>query len=146
MYKPSDKNVNNENSTETPSSTTSGRGLKTMALNDTKAGMEGLDVQRINQVIEEASKGSKFYIHQQNQQDKLNARMQSIQESFKNLSEEQILHSTLTVGLKFQFHKNFRLIKFNLTTRWTKWQRNWNFKESWIVPLFMLIWTRTMQQ
>lgn len=100
MYKPSDKNLNNEKYTETAPS---GSGLKTMALNDTKAGMEGLDVQRINQVIEEASKGSKFYIHQQNQQDKLNARMHNIQESFKNLSEEQILHSTQMVDLKYQF-------------------------------------------
>lgn len=72
-------------------------GLKRMALNDTKAGMEGLDVQRINQIIEEASRGSKFYIHQQTQQDKLNVRIQHIQESFKNLTTEQIVNSMLMV-------------------------------------------------
>lgn len=96
MYKSID--INNANQ-EVPSLTTvsSSSGLKTMALNDTKAGMEGLDVHKINQIIEEASKGSKFYVHQQNQQDKLNVRIQSIQESFKNLSEEEIRNSTLLV-------------------------------------------------
>ncbi|XP_037051630.1 DNA polymerase kappa-like [Bradysia coprophila] len=74
-----------------------GVGLKRMALNDTKAGMEGLDVQRINQIIEEASKGSKYYMHQQNQQDKLNVRIQHIQESFNNLTSEQIVNSTLVM-------------------------------------------------
>lgn len=98
MYKSTDKNVNNDNN-ESLSLTgpVSSSGLKRMALNDTKAGMEGLDVQKINQIIEEASKGSKFYIHQQNQQDKLNLRIQSIQESFKSLSEEQIRNSTQVV-------------------------------------------------
>lgn len=100
MYKSTDETVNNENQ-KVPSLITgpvSGSGLKRMALNDTKAGMEGLDVQKINQIIDEASKGSKFYIHQQNQQDKLNARIQHIEESFKNLTEEQILNSTEMVS------------------------------------------------
>lgn len=74
-----------------------GGALKRMALNDTKAGMEGLDVDRINQIIEEASKGSKYYIHQQNQQEKLNDRIQSIRESFKKLSKEEMLQSTIMV-------------------------------------------------
>lgn len=81
------------------SSTSGGVGLKRMALNDTKAGMEGLDVQRINQIIEEASRGSKFYIHQQNQQDKLNIRIQHIQQSFHNLTSEEIANSTLMVKI-----------------------------------------------
>lgn len=96
MYKSTDKTLNN-NEVTTATGSVSNSGLKRMALNDTKAGMEGLDVQKINQIIEEASKGSKFYIHQQNQQDKLNVRIQSIQESFKSLSEEQILNSTQMV-------------------------------------------------
>lgn len=93
------KTLNNDDETlpVVLSGTGSGTNLKRMALNDTKAGMQGLDVHRINQIIEEASKGSKFYIHQQNQQDKLNVRIQHIQESFRNLTEEQILNSTLVV-------------------------------------------------
>lgn len=99
MSKSIDNNMNNESQVVTSVSTgpVGNSGLKRMALNDTKAGMEGLDVQKINQIIEEASKGSKFYIHQQNQQDKLNVRIQNIQESFKNLSEDEILNSTLLV-------------------------------------------------
>jgi len=39
--------------------------LSLMTLNANKAGMEGLDTEKINQIIEEASKGSKFYQHKQ---------------------------------------------------------------------------------
>ncbi len=42
----------------------SSSGSKTMSvlsLNTTKAGMEGLDKERINAIVTEASKGSKFY-------------------------------------------------------------------------------------
>ena len=40
-----------------------------MALNTNKAGMEGLDKERINKIILEASKGSKFYINQTKRQE-----------------------------------------------------------------------------
>lgn len=103
MDKHFDKGGEDDNP-EVPSNPVRASGaLKRMALNDTKAGMEGLDVDRINQIIEEASKGSKYYVHQQNQQDKLNVRIQSIRESFKKLSEEQILQSTLTVTYKLYY-------------------------------------------
>ena len=36
-------------------------GLKVLSLNATKAGMEGLDTNKINAIVAEASKGSKFY-------------------------------------------------------------------------------------
>lgn len=39
--------------------------LSLMTLNAHKAGMQGLDTQKINQIIAEASKGSKFYQHKQ---------------------------------------------------------------------------------
>lgn len=45
------------------SSSKDAESLKLMELNANKAGMQGLDTQRINQIIEEASKGSKFYQH-----------------------------------------------------------------------------------
>lgn len=101
MYK-SIENIAKDDNHEVPINpiSTTGGSLKRMALNDTKAGMEGLDVDKINQIIEEASKGSKYYIHQQSQQEKLNVRIQSIQESFKNLSEEQIVQSILMVSCK----------------------------------------------
>jgi DNA polymerase kappa len=39
----------------------SSSGLKVLSLNMTKAGMEGLDKDKINAIVAEASKGSKFY-------------------------------------------------------------------------------------
>jgi hypothetical protein len=36
-------------------------GLNLMSLNMTKAGMEGLDTEKINAIVAEASKGSKFF-------------------------------------------------------------------------------------
>ena len=39
--------------------------------------MEGLDKERINAVIEEASRGSKFYAKQQEDQTRLHAQAQS---------------------------------------------------------------------
>ena len=36
-------------------------GLNVLSLNANKAGMEGLDTDKINSVVAEASKGSKFY-------------------------------------------------------------------------------------
>ena len=42
-----------------------------MALNDTKAGMAGLDKAKINAIIEETSKGSKFYIAKAERQKKI---------------------------------------------------------------------------
>lgn len=125
MYTPFDKSPKKGNH-EIPINPTGG-GLKRMALNDTKAGMEGLDVDKINQIIEAASRGSKFYVHQQNQQEKLNIRIQSILESFQNLTEEQIQQSTLTViGNLILQVKNNHLLYPN---RWTKWQQKWNSKE-----------------
>ena len=45
-----------------PSASSSSSTLATvMELNCGKAGMEGLDKERVNAVIEEASRGSKFY-------------------------------------------------------------------------------------
>ncbi|XP_031550254.1 DNA polymerase kappa-like [Actinia tenebrosa] len=52
VEKPETSSLSNENSTGGPSR---------MSLNDHKAGMEGLDKEKINKIIFEASKGSKFY-------------------------------------------------------------------------------------
>jgi DNA polymerase kappa len=55
-------------STLTSSSTSSFKPLSRMRLNTDKAGMEGLDTAKINQVIEEASRGSRFSQHQERKQ------------------------------------------------------------------------------
>ncbi|CAG0879023.1 unnamed protein product [Cyprideis torosa] len=49
-----------------------------MELNVHKAGMNGLDKARINALIEEVSKGSKFYLHKQKMQAKIDARVRSM--------------------------------------------------------------------
>lgn len=94
-------NENHEEEKTKINSTSSSGGLKRMALNDTKAGMKGLDVEKINQIIEDASRGSKFYIHQQKEQDKLNIRMQCIRDAYENLSVDQIQKSTSMVIFPF---------------------------------------------
>ena len=51
----------NENDCKYKSTDTNEKSLTRMELNDHKAGMVGLDKQKINQIIFEASKGSRFY-------------------------------------------------------------------------------------
>ena len=63
--------------------------LGIMKLNDHKAGMQGLDTARINQIIEEASKGSKFYLHKQKSQERINAKIAEMKAACAKLTEEQ---------------------------------------------------------
>ncbi|XP_043191021.1 DNA polymerase kappa-like isoform X2 [Amphibalanus amphitrite] len=64
--------------------------LATMKLNDTKAGMEGLDTDKINQIIEEASRGSKFYNHKKQRQEKIDERIRRMLELKDSFTPEQI--------------------------------------------------------
>ncbi|KAK4025234.1 hypothetical protein OUZ56_014309 [Daphnia magna] len=63
--------------------------LGVMKLNDHKAGMQGLDTAKINQIIEEASKGSQFYQHKQKNQERINAKIANLKASCAKLTEEQ---------------------------------------------------------
>ena len=55
-----------------PSASSSSSTLATvMELNCSKAGMEGLDKERVNAVIEEASRGSKFYAAKMRAQERI---------------------------------------------------------------------------
>ena len=72
----------------TDPSTTGGCGL--MSLNCNKAGMGGLDRERINQVIEAASKGSKFYKKKQEDQKRIDCQVAELQEALKKLSPGQV--------------------------------------------------------
>lgn len=49
-----------------------------MSLNATKAGMGQLDTERINAIILEASKGSKFYQEKENRQRKIDAQKEKM--------------------------------------------------------------------
>ncbi|CAG0879653.1 unnamed protein product [Darwinula stevensoni] len=69
-------------------------GLEIMKLNDNKAGMVGLDRDRINQILEEASRGSKFYEHKKKCQERINMKIQELQERKRRILPEQLERST----------------------------------------------------
>ncbi|RWS04561.1 DNA polymerase kappa-like protein [Dinothrombium tinctorium] len=60
-----------------------------MLLNDQKAGMKGLDKERINQIIYEATKDSPFYKHQLEKEKRINAQIEKMLSTMKSLSDEQ---------------------------------------------------------
>ncbi|KAH9524683.1 hypothetical protein Btru_027523 [Bulinus truncatus] len=65
--------------------------VSVMTLNDNKAGMEGIDKEKINQIIYEASKGSKFFENEQKKEEKLNQRIKEQQNLISSLSPGQLL-------------------------------------------------------
>ena len=71
--------------------------LGIMKLNDHKAGMEGLDTDKINQIIESASKGSKFYLHKQKSQERINKKILDLKSALAKLTEEQRVSARLKV-------------------------------------------------
>jgi len=52
--------------------------IERMKLNDQKAGMEGLDKEKINKIIHEASKGSKFYENEKRKEERVKQRVQEM--------------------------------------------------------------------
>jgi len=64
--------------------------MSTMALNCNKAGMEGLDKEKINQIIHEASKGSKFYENQLKKEEALDMKVKEQQEVLDKCSSKRL--------------------------------------------------------
>lgn len=64
--------------------------MSRMALNDNKAGMEGLNKEKINQIIYNASKGSKFFENERKKEEQLNERIKEQQTMAKNISEDSL--------------------------------------------------------
>lgn len=56
--------------------------------------MEGLDVDKINQIIEEASRGSKFYQHKQRAQQRIDRRVQEMKVQERSFTEHQLSRAT----------------------------------------------------
>ncbi|XP_015275851.1 PREDICTED: DNA polymerase kappa [Gekko japonicus] len=78
------------------SSTPSQEGLLLrMGLNDNKAGMQGLDKEKINKVIMEASKGSKFYEHELKKDQQVNKRIEKILKLKSKITDQQIMKAQL---------------------------------------------------
>lgn len=63
--------------------------MSRIGLNDHKAGMEGLDRDRINQIILEASKGSKFYKNEVQKEKQVSSRIEQMRAKMKCLTESQ---------------------------------------------------------
>lgn len=65
------------------------QGLTRMELNDHKAGMVGLDKEKINQIIFEASKGSRFYENEMKKEKQVAERIRKQSISLKSITEQQ---------------------------------------------------------
>jgi len=61
-----------------------------MSLNCTKAGMEGLDKAAVNAIIDEVSKGSKFYEAKAKAQERIDVKKEALTQKLKTLSDEAI--------------------------------------------------------
>uniref|UniRef100_A0A665VJF0 DNA polymerase kappa n=1 Tax=Echeneis naucrates TaxID=173247 RepID=A0A665VJF0_ECHNA len=64
--------------------------LSRMALNDHKAGMEGLDRDKINQIIMDASKGSRFYENELKREQQVNQRIEKMMLQKAQITEPQL--------------------------------------------------------
>ncbi|XP_030215461.1 DNA polymerase kappa isoform X1 [Gadus morhua] len=64
--------------------------LSRMALNDNKAGMEGLDRERINKIIIESSKGSRFYENEAKKELQVNQRIEKMTLQRAQITEQQL--------------------------------------------------------
>uniref|UniRef100_A0A8C7QT06 DNA polymerase kappa n=1 Tax=Oncorhynchus mykiss TaxID=8022 RepID=A0A8C7QT06_ONCMY len=76
---------------ETGGTSSSGEGfLSRMALNDNKAGMEGLDRDKINKIIMKFSKGSRFYENEMKKEQQVNQRIERMMLQKAHITEQQL--------------------------------------------------------
>ena len=61
--------------------------MQRMKLNDHKAGMEGLDKEKINKIIHDASKGSKFYENEKRKEERVKERVSEIKRDLCKFNE-----------------------------------------------------------
>lgn len=61
-----------------------------MSLNDTKAGMTGLDKDKINKIIQEASQNTPYYKHQTERQKKLDAQVENMMTTKDGLTRAEL--------------------------------------------------------
>ncbi|XP_062984010.1 DNA polymerase kappa isoform X2 [Elgaria multicarinata webbii] len=69
--------------------------LLRMGLNDNKAGMQGLDKEKINKIIMEASKGSKFYENELKKDQQVNRRIEKMLKLKNKITDQQIIKAQL---------------------------------------------------
>ncbi|KAM7285541.1 DNA polymerase IV isoform X2 [Ixodes scapularis] len=64
--------------------------MKILELNASKAGLEGVDKDRVNKIIQAASKGTPYYEHQQKRQQRINLRIESMLAELAQLTPTQL--------------------------------------------------------
>lgn len=69
--------------------------LLRMGLNDNKAGMQGLDKERINKIIMEATKGSKFYENELKKDQQVNQRIEKMMQLKEKITSQQLLRAQM---------------------------------------------------
>lgn len=79
--------------------TDSSKNLTRMELNDHKAGMVGLDKERINQIIFEASKGSRFYENELKKEKQVAERISKQTTCLRKITEQQRQEALQTTDL-----------------------------------------------
>uniref|UniRef100_A0A671F9N8 DNA polymerase kappa n=1 Tax=Rhinolophus ferrumequinum TaxID=59479 RepID=A0A671F9N8_RHIFE len=71
--------------------------LLRMGLNDNKAGMEGLDKEKINKIIMEATKGSRFYENELKKEKQVNQRIENMMQQKAQITSQQLRKAQLQV-------------------------------------------------
>ncbi|XP_045053850.2 DNA polymerase kappa isoform X2 [Desmodus rotundus] len=71
--------------------------LLRMGLNDNKAGMEGLDKEKINKIIMEATKGSRFYENELKKEKQVNQRIKNMLQQKAQITSQQLRKAQLQV-------------------------------------------------
>ncbi|NWX13925.1 POLK polymerase, partial [Aegotheles bennettii] len=69
--------------------------LLRMGLNDNKAGMQGLDKEKINKIIMEATKGSRFYENELKKDQQVNQRIEKMMQLKDKITTQQLLKAQL---------------------------------------------------
>ncbi|XP_065517211.1 DNA polymerase kappa isoform X2 [Lathamus discolor] len=69
--------------------------LLRMGLNDNKAGMQGLDKEKINKIIMEATKGSRFYENELKKDQQVNQRIEKMMQLKEKITAQQLLKAQL---------------------------------------------------
>uniref|UniRef100_A0A0P6K235 DNA polymerase kappa n=1 Tax=Heterocephalus glaber TaxID=10181 RepID=A0A0P6K235_HETGA len=71
--------------------------LLRMGLNDNKAGMGGLDKEKINKIIMEATKGSRFYENELKKEKQVNQRIENMMHQKTQITSQQLRNAQLQV-------------------------------------------------
>ncbi|XP_050045557.1 DNA polymerase kappa-like isoform X1 [Dermacentor andersoni] len=64
--------------------------VKILELNASKAGLQGVDKDHVNRIIQEASKGTPYYEHQRKRQRRINVKIEAMLAELKTLSPAQL--------------------------------------------------------